>query len=373
MGLSSEGIARLRTGKRCFFAVRSSRGPGNQLHHEESLPMLAAQSAEVALNPTIRAVSAKTLRQWCAPEVILVVTNLADETVILPHAIKQARQSRAKIVLAHVVPPQEYVSVGHKPLLPRPVSRIQQARSIVERMARQLRWLGFTCEPLVLTGHPHSEIPLIARNCCVDRIILSLDNDSDTGRPWMLTSPELLLQKFVVPVCVIGRHVSLASSSVLTTRNVTLAVSLDSDCDIPLAFASRFAQELRAKLTILHVLGGGNCDLDSAARAPMAVASRLPNQTWREAELFCPTEIMTREGEAAAEILRYGVSTNQDAIVLCSPGLSSPSSDWRTSVTARVLKEAQCPIFVLQKQLENTSNHDSAIEIPQEVSVELHA
>ena len=77
--------------------------------------MLATRSAEVAPKPTIRAVSAKTLRQWCAPEVILVVTSLADETVILPHAIKQARQSGAKIVLAHVVTPQEAVSVSHKP------------------------------------------------------------------------------------------------------------------------------------------------------------------------------------------------------------------------------------------------------------------
>jgi nucleotide-binding universal stress UspA family protein len=328
--------------------------------------MLATRSAEVAPKATIRAVSAKTLRQWCAPEVILVVTNLADEMVILPHAIQQARQSHAKIVLAHVVAPQEAVSVSHK-LLPRPTSRLQEARSIVDRMARQLRWLGFTCEPLVLTGLPHSEIPLIARNCCVDRVIVTLDNNSDLARARIITPAAQLLPKLDIPTCVIGRHVSIASPSGLLTRNVTLAVSLDSDCDIPLAFACRFAQELRAKLTILHVISRGNRDLDPAARSPIAIASRLPDPTWREAELFCPTEIRIREGEAAEEILKHGASTNQDLMILCSPGISSPSQDRRTSVSSRVLEEAQCPIFLLQKQLENASNDDSAVEVPQKI------
>jgi nucleotide-binding universal stress UspA family protein len=329
--------------------------------------MLATRSAEVAPKPTIRAVSAKTLRQWCAPEVILVVTSLADETVILPHAIKQARQSGAKIVLAHVVTPQEAVSVSHKPL-PRPTSRLQEARSIVDRMARQLRWLGFTCEPLVVTGHPHSEIPLIARNFCVDRVIVSFDDNPDLARAQMLTPIGQLWPKLDVPTCVIGRHVGLASPNCLLTRNLTLAVSLDSDCDVPLGFACRFAQELRAKLTILHVFGRGNRDPDPAARTPTAIASRLPKPTWREAELFCPAEITIREGEAAEEILKHGASTNQDLMILCSSGASSPALDWRTSVTYNVMAGAQCPVFVLPKQPCNAGDHDINDVVPEKVT-----
>lgn len=329
--------------------------------------MLAARSAEVAPKPTIRAVSAKTLRQWCAPEVILVVTDLADETLILPHVIRQARQSRAKVVLAHVVTPQEAVSLSHKTLLPRPVSRLQEARSIVERMARQLRWLGFICEPLVLTGHPHSEIPLIARNFCVDRVIVTLGNSS-VVRARMLTRPEPLLPKLEVPTCVVGSHMSIASPSSLLTRNVTLAVSLDSDCDVPLAFACRFAQELRAKLTILHVTRRGKRDLDPAARTPIEIATRLASPSWREAQLFCPTAIKIREGDAAEEILKHGASTSQDLMILCSPGISSPGPDWRASVSCRVLEEAQCPIFVLQKQPCIAGNHDANVAVPEKVT-----
>lgn len=98
--------------------------------------MVAARSAEPAPTPTIRTDSAKTLREWCSPEVIFVITNLADETMILSYAIQQARQSRGKIVLAHVFTPREAASVSHNPLLPRPVSGLKEARSIIDRIAR---------------------------------------------------------------------------------------------------------------------------------------------------------------------------------------------------------------------------------------------
>ena len=43
-----------------------------------------------------RPVSAKTLRMWCAPEIIMGVTTLSDEQALLLHIIHQARQSGAK-------------------------------------------------------------------------------------------------------------------------------------------------------------------------------------------------------------------------------------------------------------------------------------
>jgi nucleotide-binding universal stress UspA family protein len=308
--------------------------------------MLASQFAAVDAEPTLHRVSAKTLREWCAPEVILAVTSLDDEMVILPHVIQQARQSHAKIVLAHVVAPPKAVSVHHKPFI-RPKDRLQEARVTVDRMARQLRWLGFTCDPLVLIGNPETEIPLIARNYCAGRAIITLDHHRELERTRTTALAEQLLPELDIPTCVIGRHASLASRGGLLTRNVTLAVSLDSDCDVPLAFACRFAQELRAKLTILHVSGGGS---DPAAVTPMAIASWFPRPTWREAELFCPAEIIIHEGDAAEGILKHAASTEQDFMILCSPGASSPGLDWKASVTHKVVARAQCPVVVLQKQ-----------------------
>lgn len=297
----------------------------------------------------IHAVSAKALRQWCTPQVILVVTNLSDESVLVPHAISQARLSGAKIVLAHSVSPSE--------------APIGEARIVLDGMARQLRWLGIACEPLVLLGPAEVEIPAAARSYCADRVIMRFEDYPDPTRTHRPVLAELL-SNLDVPICVIGQKVRLASASSRLTRNITLAVSLESDCDIALGFASSLAQELRAKLTLLHVFRRAKRDLDQSAHTSMAVASKLPTPTWRETELLCPTEIKIREGSADREILKHAISTNQDLILLCSPGLSLTGQSWRTSVSCRVLAGAECPVFVLQKKFGTGSLSDTRSESP---------
>lgn len=312
--------------------------------------MLATKSAQYSPDLRNCGVSVKMLRQWCAPEVILVVTNLADELLILPHVINQAKASHAKIVLAHVVTPVDSESLRKSPCRHRPISRLQHARTVLDRTARHLRWLGFTCQPLVLTGRPELEIPFLARSCCVDRVIVGFD-DVDSAKNCSLNALKELLQSVNVPTCVIGNNVKTASSSWQVARQITLAVSLESKCEVPLAFACRLAQELRARLTVLHVFGGcAAYGEPTSTRTKLAVASRLPAPTFREAELLCPTEIAIREGDPAEEILRHDASIPQDLMILCSPGSPTGRADWRSTVSFKVLSRARCPIVVLRKQ-----------------------
>lgn len=43
------------------------------------------------------------LHRWGKPDIILVATNLHDAPHLVPHAIAQAKLSRAKVLLAHVI------------------------------------------------------------------------------------------------------------------------------------------------------------------------------------------------------------------------------------------------------------------------------
>lgn len=324
--------------------------------------MLVFPSIEVAPEPVIRAVSAKTLRQWCAPRVILVITELSDELSLLPHAIKQARQSGAKIVLAHLVAPEE-TSLRWRCSAPsRPGCGVQEARAILERMTRQLRWLGIACEPAILSGCPEVEIPSIARSCFADRAIIGLGTGSNLADGCVPSVAEQVLSSLDVPTCVIGRRVGLGSHSNRLSKNITLAVSLGSDCDIPLSFASRLAQEQHAKLTVLHVCDRNNSGLAESVRTPASVASRLPALTWRETELLCPAEIKVREGNATEEILKHAVSTSQDLLLLCSSGNPPAGQPWRTSVSYRVFSEAECPVLVLPKKFGVTRHADQEVK-----------
>ena len=307
--------------------------------------MQVFRSAAILAHLPRRQVSAKTLRMWCTPEIILGVTTLSDEQALLPHIISQARQSGARIILAHALGMKGERNC-RKPTLARSTLEIRQTRETLERMARQLSWLGLICEPVLLSGPPELEIPYLVRSCGADRVLLGFDEDPDLTTKKAPSMLQQVLPGVDVPVCVIGRNALHTTRAAI--RRVTLAVSADSSCEVPLGFACRLAQETRASLTVLHV---GDAGL-SAEKVPtsQAVISWLPFDTWRVAELLCPTEITVRQGEPAEQILNHCASTEQDLLILCSPGNTSSENAWRDGVTYRIIAGARCPVLVAKSR-----------------------
>lgn len=291
-----------------------------------------------------RLVSAKTLRQWCAPELILAITDLSDELVLMPHLINQARHSQAKIILAYLLTPTGDGDQRQGCARRACDSHAQQARTALNTMARRLRWLGFTCEPLVLSGRPEVQLPSLVRMLSISRAVLTMEDNPESSLRRIPTLAEQVLTGLEIPTCIIGRYVS--SSNAQFIRNITLAVSFDSDCEIPLGFACRLAQEHRARLTVFHASQLGKPQKGSI-QTPAALAAHLPSPTWREAELFCPTDIALRPGDPAEETLNHCAATRQDLLILCSNGKGASGQNWRSSVAYRILAGAQCPIFVM--------------------------
>jgi len=202
------------------------------------------------------------------------------------------------------------------------------------------------------------EIPLLIRSCGVERVLFKLEETPDPAKRPSSLLHEQLLSSIDIPVCVIGKNVIHSNKSPI--RNVTLAVSSKSDCLVPLSFACRLAQEHRAKLTVLHV-----CERKAGEPStPDAVAAKLPFTAWREAELFCPTEIAVMKGDPAEQILSHSISTQQDLIVMCSPGDTTRAEEWRNGVTYRTIAGARCPVVIAQ------SNLDRAVSLTKTASPE---
>ena len=166
-----------------------------------------------------------------------------------------------------------------------------------------------------------------------------------------------------VPVCAIGRNAIRSNRS--GTRNMTLAISSESSCEVPLGFACRWAQELRATLTVLHV--SERKSGSEEACTPQSVIARMPFNSWREAELFCPTQISLRKGDPVDEILNHCTSTQQDLLVLCSPGKATSAEGWRTGVSYRTIAGAHFPVFIAQ------SNPDKAVSLTKTANPEKFA
>ncbi len=234
---------------------------------------------------------------------------------------------------------------------------IGEAREALDRMARQLRWLGITCEPLLLSGQPELEIPLLVRSCGADTVLLGFAEEPDPTKGKAPSLHEQILRAVDVPVYVIGRNAMHANSSAI--RGITLAISSQSMCEVPLRFACRLAQELRAGLTVLHVAEQNSTD--EISPTPQDVIARLPFTAWREAELLCPTQVAVREGDPADEVLNYCMQTEQGLIILCSPGDMRSREGWRNGISYRTIAGARCPVVVAR----SSSDMAVAISVPE--------
>jgi len=310
--------------------------------------MIYAPTKAIDSGSTIDEVSIRQLRLWSAPEIIMVATNLRDDLTILPHAIVQAGQSSAKILLVHVDEVSSHQSTLHNSWYQQPTTKHSAVRTTLDRMAQQLRWVGITCEATVLHGNPEEELPLFAKTHSIDRLLMGFGIDPDLTASRNRSFAERILPAMEVPVCVIGRNVSLSSPNGLKAKNITLALSLNSGCHAQLGFACRLAQETHANLSVLHVAKCRDSRLAKSEHVPNEVLVRLPLKAWREAELFCPTEIGVREGDPAMEILKHTSSQKEGAIILCSAGIASARQRWRNSISHRVLTEARYPVFIVE-------------------------
>lgn len=317
-----------------------------------------------AVEPVPGSVNPRHLRLWCAPEAILIVTNIADERTVLQEALKQAKRSSAKILLAYVVRP-----AGPRPLCNhngRPGwchSPAHRAQLALDRMVRQLRWAGVPSEPVLLQGLPAEEIPQLVRLRGVNRVIVTTQTDPNARGITNRAIAEQILPRVGVPVCVLGASLRSESEFAAPIQQVTLALSPQMNCEVLLSFACQFAAEHQARLRVLHVLPEGETVAQVNRGAFAGRPSKDPIWLLREAQSRYPFETVLREGNLADEILAQVARREQDCIILSSDGIAPGETSEAMRITNRIANDARCPILVL----------GSAITHPAGVAQRVHA
>lgn len=311
-----------------------------------------SETSPASLTPRI-------LRLWSAPELILAVTDLADEDVLLFHAIRQARRCAARVLLAHVLPADRSRNrTGPAPAISGSFAR--HAQQALERMARQLRWVGIACEPILLRGEAGEEILTLAKARGVDRVLLTAWRDRS---PLSRSLAEEISPWVGVPVCVVRNGGIEGLRNERPSGHIALALSLRSDCETALSFAGRLAQQYGAALTVMHVFTESD-PLPTARQTPSAIAARIPSSAVHEAGLLCPLDFAAFSGDPAAEILKVEAATSFDFLLLGAP--QSPYTDQPgAGVVHRIVGQARCPVILLGHRATQMRVHHP----PPEVSV----
>jgi hypothetical protein len=312
---------------------------------------------------TSSAVAPRTLRRWCSPETILVVTNLRDSETVLFHGTNQARHASAKIILANLAGPSYLVSSkpwDSRTAKPRPSIGI--VRAALDRMAQRFRWIGLQCEPIVLWGPPLEEISFATKAWRADRVIVTTQGDLHLGNGDPPTVAEQIVPGVDIPICVIGRSVPPPPNLSIPVRRVTVALSLETEDELLLRFACNFVREHQADLTVMHVFGAKSPIREWSQRTPIEIASRLPAWVGQTTEPLCPLAIKVREGDPAREIIKHAANTNQDFLILGSSGSATESCPGKESISRTVINEAPCPVLLVrQSGVESNNSHEPPV------------
>ena len=294
-----------------------------------------------------------TVRRWSNPETILVVTNLLEGPSVMLHATYQARLSRAKILLAHVVRPSTLRAnqgAGMPSTLPSPALRAVQAT--LDDMVRAFEREGILCEPVVLHGIPTEQIPLLVKCRGVDRVLVAARNARGVERLLMGSVAEELVAVLDVPVCIIGQGAHPGPRLEVPPGRILAATSFRPGSSLCVSFGCAFAEEHHARLTLLHVLESSRlCGGQQYVEAQVAIGAarqKLVHGIPGQARERCEIDLEVRVGDAATEILQVANSAHYDFILLGSPPDSIVTRILGSSVIHRVVSEANCPVITVK-------------------------
>lgn len=291
----------------------------------------------------------EVLEHWGNPRMILVATNLSDETALSMQAVAQARAVGAHVLLVHVVrPPSLRASLEARPHSAITSSRPAAAWEVLHRTATLIEWQGVSCEPVVLEGDPVEAIITLARARDVDRIVVATRSACGVERLIEGSVAEGVMAEASVPVCVVGRHVVATPFVDTGGGRVLLALSLHHNRAAYVQFACELANSRHAGLTLLHVIDARGMKNSLRAMARSMAQARLEGLAAHATRLPGQQKIALREGEPVAEILRESICPGRDLIVMGASSLTPIAKLLGTNIVHRVIADARCPVVTLR-------------------------
>lgn len=182
----------------------------------------------------------------------------------------------------------------------------------------------------------------------VDLVVLASAARKGLGKVFLGSTAETVFRSVPNPVLMLGPSVRLPEKT-SEVRTVLFATDFGPTTARAAMFACSLAQELQARLYLLHVLPLPGVE-NAPRKSEVAVAERqLSALVPPGAESWCEPVPLIRAGNPATEIVKAADATQADLIVVGTrrPPRLPVYTGWATAY--QVLHEAPCPVLTVRE------------------------
>jgi nucleotide-binding universal stress UspA family protein len=290
--------------------------------------------------------------RWTHPETILVATDLSDLDHLMPFALEEACDTRARILLMHVLSTTSAFTADASGM---PYYDVAGALEIAEQTMRP--WsetaarCGIRCDTLAREGHPARQIAAAVRQFHADRVLVGTRSRSKLGKLLIGSVAEQVLRSVYLPVITVGPEAHLPVDKD-EERVVLYATTLRETSRPSAALACQAAVCQKARLVLLHVLPsisemerkGLPTGMHSSAMLELRILAAQIG-----ADCCSTVEPVVVHGNPSIEILALAAERHASLIVLGATRGSAFENLTRERTVGRVQAHARCPVLTLRE------------------------
>jgi nucleotide-binding universal stress UspA family protein len=258
-------------------------------------------------------------------------------------AVSLAQRFEGKLILVHAVPPVVY-GPGATMVTPELLDiDVNNAREEMHRILSTIDRGQVRCKIVVKIAEATDLIEEVVRTQGVDLVVVGSHGAHGLEKLALGSTAEDVFRKSSCPVLITGPNCTKILASI---DSIVFATDLEIGAFRPAQYASALAEEVNARLTLLHVSKPGLHHADTPEKLLKAqLAKKLRQLLPGDAELWCRPNVRVEFGNSSEEILRVADSESADLIVVGVRENVTMGDHAPWSRTSQVIQNAKCPVL----------------------------
>jgi nucleotide-binding universal stress UspA family protein len=278
---------------------------------------------------------------------IIVGVDFSGTAVTTLHAAKSlADRFGGTLFLVHAVAPILY-GPGETPELLE--ADLEAARAQMEVVVSKANLGSSQHRTLVEFAEPTDLIDGIARAQGADLVVVGSHGAHGLEKLAFGSVAESVLRRVPCPVLVIGPHCRESLGSI---QSVVFATDLENRAFRPAQYASSIAEEMSARLTLLHVRKPMTKEVEIlSGDIDNVLAQELQQLLPPDAEQWCQPKVRVEAGNAGEEVLWVAQAEAANLIVVGVRESSTLADHAPWSTLSQIIRGAECPVLGVQGHL----------------------